>query len=409
MADIKNYMVGEEENTINQIYTISKSPAYCDSKIRIMPDAHAGKGSCVGFTATFTDKICPNTVGVDIACRVSLFSLYNEGSLWNKAELERLDKAIYKAVPSGFDIHNQEQAMSRRFEYEDLYCWKHLKNHDRLRKSLGTLGGGNHYIELDMDEDRNAYLAIHCGTRNLGKQIAEFYQAKAIAERDAHLEVIRQEYAIRMNETPHTERQKVVEEGRQALKDAWVGDDLCYLTGENLEHYLWDMKLCNRWSLYNHLTIYDNIAKEMGWAPASAYSNLMNFDYGYITCIHNYVDVDNKIIRKGAISARDGEYGIIPLNMRDGVLIVNGLGNEDWNSSLPHGAGRILSRGQAKEKLDLFEFENTMTGIYSTSIGHSTLDEAPMAYKSTDAIIEAIGENAEIISRLYPIYNFKAH
>ena len=409
MADIKSYMVGYDGKTVNQIYTISKSPAYCDSKVRIMPDAHAGKGSCVGFTSTFSDKICPNTVGVDIACRVSLFNLGNEGNLWDKRDLVMFDNAVNRVVPAGFEIRNNEHRFSRDFPYEDFYCWSELKNHSHLRKSLGTLGGGNHYIELDRDEYGDVWLAIHCGSRNLGKQIAEHYQAKAIAARDERHEEARKELARHIQDYPRPERQEYILTAREELNKMWVPDDLCYLEGEELEHYLHDMRLCNEWSHLNHLAIYDSIARELGCASVSLFQNHMKMEYGYITCIHNYVDVENKIIRKGAISARAGEFGIIPLNMRDGVLIVEGLGNEDWNCSLPHGAGRILSRSEAKSTLDIFDFENTMEGIYSTSIGRSTLDEAPMAYKDANAIVEAIGENAKIVSHLYPIYNFKAH
>lgn len=369
MTNLKSYMVGYDEKTVEQIETIANSPAYQESKIRIMPDAHAGKGSCVGFTATFEDKICPNTVGVDIACRVSLFDLTFANREWDKRDLVQFDNVVNRVVPAGFSVRGKEHKLSLDFPYEDLRCWNELRNHTHLRKSLGTLGGGNHYIELDKDERGNVWLSVHCGSRNLGKQVAEYYQAKAITARDARL--------VKM----------------------WVADDLCYIEGQDLEDYLNDMKLCNEWSFRNHMAIYDAIAEEFG-LPATC---------DYITCIHNYVDVDNKLIRKGAISANAGEYGIIPLNMRDGLLVVQGRGNEDWNNSLPHGAGRILSRGAAKKELDLLEFENTMEGIYSTSIGFSTLDEAPMAYKPADEIIAAIGDNARIVGHLMPIYNFKAH
>lgn len=399
MADIKNYMVGYDEKTVEQIFAISKSPAYRDSKVRIMPDAHAGKGSCVGFTATFTDKVCPNTVGVDIACRVSLFDLGFANYEWDKRDLVHFDNVVNNAVPAGFSVRDKEHKLSLDFPYEDLRCWNELRNHEHLRKSLGTLGGGNHYIELDKDEKGNVWLSIHCGSRNLGKQVAEYYQAKAIAARDARLAEIRKKRFRDMLEVAKEEREAFVKETQKITQKFWLADDLCYVEGQDLEDYLNDMKLCNQWSLYNHLAIYNAIAEEFGLPPVC----------NYITCIHNYVDVDNGLIRKGAISANAGEYGIIPLNMRDGLLVVQGRGNEDWNNSLPHGAGRILSRGAAKKELDLLEFENTMEGIYSTSIGFATLDEAPMAYKPADEIITAIGDNARIVGHLMPIYNFKAH
>ena len=399
MVDLKSYMVGYDEKTVEQIETIASSPAYQESKIRIMPDAHAGKGSCVGFTATFKDRICPNTVGVDIACRVSLFDLTSANRQWDKRDLVHFDNVVNRAVPAGFSVRGKEHKLSLDFPYEDLRCWDELRNHAHLRKSLGTLGGGNHYIELDKDEMGNVWLSIHCGSRNLGKQVAEYYQAKAIAARDARLVKMRKDRSWDILDIAKEDREAFVKETQKITQKMWLADDLCYIEGQDLEDYLNDMKLCNEWSFRNHMAIYDAIAEEFG-LPTTC---------DYITCIHNYVDVDNKLIRKGAISANAGEYGIVPLNMRDGLLIVQGRGNEDWNNSLPHGAGRILSRGAAKKELDLLEFENTMEGIYSTSIGFSTLDEAPMAYKPADEIIAAIGDNARIVGHLMPIYNFKAH
>lgn len=368
MADVKNYMVGEDRSTINQINSIAESAAYCDSKIRIMPDAHAGKGCVVGTTATFTDKICPNTVGVDIACRVSMFKLEELEDL----DLRFFDKIVNNCVPAGFYVRVNEDFYSEVFPYEELCCWDKLAkhDHDHLRKSIGTLGSGNHFISLDKDSNEDIWLTIHCGSRQLGKKVCDYYQSLAISS----------------EEDP---------------KDLW------YIEGEVLESYLHDMELCNKWSEYNHLAIYDAISRPLGIAPSSVYLN--SADYTWYTCIHNYVDVKNGIIRKGAISAQNGEIGIIPLNMRDGVLLVRGKGNEDWNCSLPHGAGRVLSRAQAKKNLSLNEYAESMKEIYTSSLGIATLDEAPMAYKNAAAIAEAIIPNGEVIEHLFPIYNFKAH
>ena len=406
MADIKNYMVGEDENTLVQINTIATSPAYNKSKIRIMPDAHAGKGSCVGFTATYTDKICPNTVGVDIGCRVTMFNLKAEGEI----DLEKLDRVIHKAVPAGFNIHNKSvQDEIFGFNYERLRCWKHLKNHDRLKRSMGTLGGGNHYIEVDVDENGEYWLSVHCGSRNLGLQVANYYQEKAIKAQQKRMDFIEQIGSIMMGSVERPERQIVVEAGRAAVRFFELDKDLCYLEGRDMEDYLHDMDLCRHWSFNNHLEIYDLISTGMRWSGSSGKYYCGKFDdYKMITSIHNYVDTKNKIIRKGAIAAYKGQECIIPLNMRDGVLIVEALGNEDWNCSLPHGAGRVMSRAEARKTVDLEEYKNTMNGIYSTCVCEKTLDEAPAVYKDHNAIIEAIKENANILHHLRPVYNFKA-
>ena len=406
MVDIKNYMVGEDENTIAQIDAIAASPAYNKSKIRIMPDAHAGKGSCVGFTATYTDKICPNTVGVDIGCRVTMFNLKAEGEI----DLEKLDRVIHKAVPAGFNIHNKPvQDEIFGFNYERLRCWKNLKNHDRLKRSMGTLGGGNHYIEVDVDENGEYWLSIHCGSRNLGLQVANYYQEKAIAAKNKRLDFIHRVVGVMMANTENENRQIILDGGRAAINFYDIDKDLCYLDGRDMEDYLHDMNLCQNWSLHNHLEIYNLISTGMRWSGSSGKYYCGKFDdYKMITSIHNYVDIENKIIRKGAIAAYKGQECIIPLNMRDGVLIVEALGNEDWNCSLPHGAGRVMSRAEARKTVNLEEYKNTMNGIYSTCVCENTLDEAPAVYKDHNAIIDAIKDNAIILHHLRPVYNFKA-
>lgn len=397
MADVKNYMVGNDQKTIDQIYEFAASPAYCDSKIRIMPDAHAGKGAVVGSTIEFKDKIVPGTIGVDIACRVSAF-LVNSDVI----DYEYLDQICREHIPTGFNIRSVEHELSIDFPYEDLYCWEYLQNHDRLRKSMGTLGGGNHYLELDYNSEYNQYwFVIHCGSRNLGKQIAEYYQQIAIDRRNERIEQHRLHQKMGISIFRAINRVDQIQEWIELCREiiaAEPQDDLCYLEGEDMEHYLHDMKICNKFSYRSHMAIYREVAKYMGWA-----SNPQK-----ITCIHNYVDVDHHIIRKGAIEGYKGQVGLIPLNMRDGILIVRSFGNEDWNCSLPHGAGRVMSRGEARKNLRLEDFEMAMKGISSSSVVTETIDEAPMVYKDAEAIIEAIAPNAQIIAHMYPVWNFKA-
>ena len=392
--NIKNFMVGEDEGTLQQIAAIANSPSYRDSKIRIMPDAHVGVASCIGFTATFSDKICPNTVGVDIGCRVSAFEIPFD------VDLVELDRVINEHIPAGFNIRENEHPFSKNFPYEELYCWDHLSKQQRLRLSLGTLGGGNHYIEVNADPltDEVLYLVIHSGSRGLGQKVASYYQELAIQEQNQR----NMEEKVKIHEEmmllPPREREAFLAEKRKEHTE--INQDFLYVSGENLEHYLHDVKLCQEWSLLNHRAIADTIAEKMDW--------ILSCSLPVCTTIHNYVDVEHKIVRKGAISGYYGEVQLIPLNMRDGVLVVKALGNEDWNCSLPHGAGRLMSRHEARQKLSLEDYKNEMQDVYSTSVLMSTIDEAPMAYKDTEQIKSAIGENAKILGQLYPIYNFKA-
>jgi tRNA-splicing ligase RtcB len=399
MADIKNFMVGEDQKTIDQINEIANSMAYKDSKIRIMADAHCGKGAVVGSTITYKNKICPNTVGVDIACRVSAYETpYKE--IPAKEELMKLDSVISNFIPTGFKCRSEESWLSKDFPYESLSCWKHLNGYEHLRKSMGSLGGGNHYIELDYD-DNGVYLLIHSGSRNLGKQVCEYYQKKAIE----HVEELRQDiidvanakakFYARMNSFANVKK-AIAERDEQIA--ALPNKDLAFIEGQDLLDYIHDIEIVQVWSELNHCVMYEEIATEMGWKPQ--YDN-------YITCIHNYVDTGQKIIRKGAIDASTGKLGLVPLNMRDGVLIVRGKGNDDYNCSAPHGAGRLMSRTKARSELSLEDFQKSMEEIYSTSVLESTIDEAPAAYKDANDIIAAISDTVEIVKHLKPLYNFK--
>ena len=389
-----NYAVCGNETLDEQLNIIRNSEAYREQDIAIMCDAHAGKGAVVGFTSTYDDKIVPCTVGVDIACRVTLFRIVGD------IDLDVLDKAIHNHVPSGNSIRQTEVLGSQYFSYEKFRCWDGIKDgEERYRKSMGTLGSGNHYIAVE-GNDENKYLAIHCGSRNLGLRVANYYQDKAIAARDARKKEIYDRYEqmiVEKREKGYFDAIQQLIEIRETEIAAEPVDDLCYIEGQDMEDYLHDMDMLRQWSYLNHVTISQVIAQNCGWKYSAE-----------ISSIHNYVDTEHKIVRKGAISAYEGELGIIPLNMRDGSLIVEGKGNEKWNCSLPHGAGRILSRSEARRTLNLVDYEKSMEGIYTTSVCSSTIDEAPDAYKPAELIEQAIEDNAEIIEHIYPIYNFKA-
>ena len=389
-----SYAVCGNNTLEEQLKIIRESEAYREQDIAIMPDAHAGKGAVVGFTSTYDDKIVPCTVGVDIACRVSLFRIDGE------IDLDILDKAIHEHIPSGNSIRSYEPVESEEFPYEELRCWDAIKDgEERYRKSMGTLGSGNHAIFVEGNNDIY-YLGVHCGSRNLGLRVANYYQELAIAARDARKREIYDRYEqmiAEKREKGYFDAIQQLIEIRKTEIAAEPVDNLCYIEGQDMEDYLHDMDMLRKWSYLNHSTIASFIAMVTGWSYPEG-----------ISSIHNYVDTEHKIIRKGAISAQDGELGIIPLNMRDGSLIVRGKGNPDWNYSLPHGAGRILSRGEARRTLDLATYEKSMEGIYTTSVCSSTIDEAPDAYKPAELIEQAIGENAEIVEHIYPIYNFKA-
>ena len=389
-----NYAVCGNDTLDEQLKIIRKSEAYREQDIAIMPDAHAGKGAVVGFTSTYDDKIVPCTVGVDIACRVSLFRIDGE------IDLDVLDKAIHEHVPSGNSIRQHEPIESQQYPYEELRCWDAIKDgEERYRKSMGTLGSGNHYIAVE-GNDENKYLAIHCGSRNLGLRVANYYQELAIAARDARKKEIYNRYEqmiAEKREKGYFDAIQQLIEIRKTEIAAEPIDDLCYIEGQDMEDYLHDMDMLRKWSYLNHCTIASFIAMETGWMYPDG-----------ISSIHNYVDTEHKIIRKGSIAAYEGELGIIPLNMRDGSLIIRGKGNEKYLYSAPHGAGRIMSRAEAKRNIDITDYEKSMQGIYSTSIKNSTIDEAPMAYKPSEEIIKAIEPTVDIIEHIYPIYNYKA-
>lgn len=339
-----------EQEAISQIITLLNQPFADQNPIRFMPDVHAGKGCTIGFTMKMDKIVCPNLVGVDIGCGVLVAKLGNID-----IDFEKLDRVIRERVPFGFNVHDYQ----RPFHLEDLMMYDSLGNKDSILKSLGTLGSGNHYIEINVDEHNDKYLVIHSGSRNLGVQVCEHYQKMA----------------------------------REKCTRAAKG--LEYLTGQDYEDYTHDMMITQRYAKANRRRMAGEIIENMGWEILEIFQT-----------IHNYIDEEG-YVRKGAVSARLGEKLIIPLNMRDGSLICVGKGNPDWNYSAPHGAGRILSRGKAKRELDLETFQNEMEGVYSTCIDKARLDESPMAYKDYKEIISNIGDTVDIISHIKPLYNFK--
>lgn len=387
-----------EEEATEQIKELCSQPFAKGCKIRIMPDTHAGKSCVIGFTADLKDKIIPNIVGVDIGCGMLTISLGKE-----EIDLEKLDETIKKYVPSGMNVH--EGRMVRYPELQNLYCYRMLRNSKRIERSIGTLGGGNHFIEIDKDKNDNKYLIIHSGSRNLGTQVAEYYQKLAV-----DLCSGKEDYFIKRDELIDTfkkeGRRKEIQKELKKLKEKYNSmfptypKELCFLSGKYREEYLHDMNICQEYAVLNRNTIADIILKRM--------FNKSLSDYESFNTTHNYINFKDNIIRKGSVSAYKGEKLLIPINMRDGSLICIGKGNENWNYSAPHGAGRLMSRTKAKEVLNLEEFKDSMKGIYTSSVSENTLDEAPMVYKPMKEIIDNIQETVEILEIIKPIYNFKA-
>lgn len=380
-----------EDEAIEQIRRMCDYDFTEGSQICIMPDVHAGKGCTIGTTMTVIDKAVPNIVGVDIGCGMYTVNL-------GKADInfEKLDEAAH-FVPSG--MHVWEGRMER-FDLTELKCYRSLKNTKYLERSLGTLGGGNHFIEVDQAEDGTKYLIIHSGSRNLGKQVAEIYQRLAIDLHSGKEEYFKKRDALIAEYKAagrRSEIQDALKEFAWEHKDCMIPEDLCYLYGTYFEDYLQDVEICQRFARRNRERIAEVIFERTGMTAGEAFHT-----------IHNYIDTDEMILRKGAIAAHKGEKVLIPINMRDGSVLAVGKGNPDWNYSAPHGAGRLMSRTKAKESLSLDEYKNVMAGVYTTSVNESTLDEAPMAYKSLDDIIDVIRESVDVIDVMKPIYNFKA-
>lgn len=378
-----------DQESISQVISLLNQPYAEGSRVRMMPDIHAGAGCTVGTTMTIGDKVCPNLVGVDIGCGMETVRLKEK-----HMELQKLDKLIRSEIPSGFAIRTKPHRYANEIDLSELRCAKHV---DLLRaeKSIGTLGGGNHFIEANRDDEGNLYLVIHSGSRRLGLEIANYYQDagyKALNSRKAETDAL-------IADLKRQGRAQEIEGVLRELKARPVNvpRPLAYLEGWLLEDYLHDMAIAQRYADLNRRAMMDTILKGMGLKAADRF-----------TTIHNYIDLEAGILRKGAVSAKAGERLLIPINMRDGSLICIGKGNEDWNCSAPHGAGRLMSRSEAKQSFTVSEFKKQMQGIYTTSVGAATLDECPMAYKSMADITGNIGPTAEIERIIKPIYNFKA-
>lgn len=341
-----------------QVKMICDHEAAAESTIRMMPDIHPGKVGPIGLTMAVTDKVIPQLLGVDIGCGMTCVKLNKE-----RAEFQKLDRVIQENVPSGFSVRKNAHHMAEEFSYEELHCINHI-NVERAGKSLGSLGGGNHFIELDRGEDNSMYLTVHTGSRHLGEEVAEYYTKLA--------------------------NRFLKEQGKE------VPYYMSYLEGRNKTDYLEDLQIIQRYAEWNRQIIVKEILKGMKWKAVEQFS-----------VAHNYLDTEG-ILRKGAISARNGERVIIPINMKEGIILGIGKGNAEWNESAPHGSGRRLKREEVKNQYTVSEFKKEMKGIYSSCVGADTLDEAPFAYRSITEIAEQIKDTVDITNQLIPIYNFKA-
>lgn len=380
-----------EQEAIDQIRRMCDYDFTEGSKIRIMPDVHAGKGCTIGTTMTIKDKAVPNVVGVDIGC--GMYTVKLNGS---EVDFARFDEAAHY-VPSGLNVWDGRK---EPFELENLRCFRALKDTRRLQRSLGTLGGGNHFIEIDRAADGTLYLVIHTGSRNLGKQVAEYYQHLAVELNQGRGEYFKKRDAL-IAEYKAAGRRKEIQAALKALhwvpQSLTIPEDLCYVYGEYLEDYLHDVEICQQFARRNRELIAEILLARSGLTGGEAFHT-----------IHNYIDTQEMILRKGAIAAHKDEKVLIPINMRDGSVLAIGRGNPDWNYSAPHGAGRLMSRTAARDSLNMDAYAEAMKGIYTTSVNASTIDEAPMAYKSLDDIIDVIRDSVDIIDIMKPVYNFKA-
>ena len=380
-----------DQGAVAQIIELCDQPMSEGARIRIMPDVHAGAGCTIGTTMTITDKVVPNIVGVDIGCGMETVKLKEK-----HIELQKLDKLIYEKIPSGFAVRSKVHRYSEKIDLTELYCYEKI-NADRALASIGTLGGGNHFIEADKGEDGSIYIVIHSGSRHLGVETAKYYQNEAYRRLNKSSDKEKNELIERLKAEGKQKQIKAELKKLENTKTTSVPKHLAYCEGELFEQYIHDMKIVQQFAMLNRQAMMDEIIKGMHLHVTEQF-----------TTIHNYIDTENMILRKGAVSAQAGEKLLIPINMRDGSLICVGKGNPEWNFSAPHGAGRLFSRSQAKQSFTVSEFKKQMQGIYTTSVSEQTLDECPMAYKSLDDIAGNIGDTADIIEVIKPIYNFKA-
>lgn len=382
-----------EGAALEQIKLLCDQEFTAGSKIRIMPDVHAGAGCTIGTTMTITDKVVPNLVGVDIGCGMETVRIENKHLEW-----EKFDKLIYSKIPSGCNIREKAHKYNDDIDLSELRCLKEGNiNVDRAVKSLGTLGGGNHFIEADKDEEDRIYVVIHSGSRHLGLEVAQFYQDKAYKSLNKNTP---EDIEALIKRYKSEGREKEIQAAAEALKKQVITNvprTLSYAEGSLFEDYIHDMKIVQEFAMLNRKAMMDEIIRGMKLKIAEEF-----------TTIHNYIDTDAMILRKGAVSAREGEKLLIPINMRDGSLICKGKGNPEWNYSAPHGAGRLMSRADAKKSFTVSEFKKVMKGIYTTSVNSDTLDECPMAYKDMEDILLQISETADVLNIIKPVYNYKA-
>lgn len=382
--EVKIFATTFEYEAYDQIKALTNFEPYLNSKIRIMPDAHAGKGCTVGTTMTLNGKVTPNLVGVDIGCGMLVIKLKDK-----EVDLVKLDQVIRKYVPSGFDV---KEIAKLSFDFSNLRCYKHV-DLERALLSIGTLGGGNHFIEVDKDDEENLYLVIHSGSRHLGTQVCKYYQDKAFKNVN-EMSTIKENLIEKLKKEG---KSKDIASELKKLQKPSANKELAYLEGQDFLDYINDMEIVQKYAVENRSSMASTIITKMGLTP-----------YALFQTIHNYIDTKNMILRKGAVSAQESEEFIIPINMRDGSLICIGKGNPDWNYSAPHGAGRLMSRSKAKENISMDEYTESMKDIFTTSVNTSTLDEAPQAYKSMNEIINAIKDTASILKIIKPVYNFKS-
>lgn len=386
-----------EEKSLQQIKTLCDQEFTSGAKIRLMPDVHAGAGCTIGTTMTIKDKIVPNLVGVDIGCGMETLMIHKDSEAAINFDPAKLDKVIRKNIPSGFDIRKFQHDFVEEVEWDKI---KGTYNKHRAKMSLGTLGGGNHFIEADKDEDGNLYIVVHSGSRHAGLEIAEYYQEMAWKQLNGRTKADIDAMICRLKEEG---RQSEIEAQMAVMSrqtKTLVPKDLAFVSGYLFDDYINDMRIMQHFAMLNRKAMVNTISIGLHLKEEEIVDQF--------TTIHNYIDTENMILRKGAVSAQQGEKLLIPINMRDGSLICIGKGNEDWNCSAPHGAGRVMSRTQARKGLSMDEFKAEMSGIWSSTVTKGTLDEAPMAYKTMDDIVANIGPTADIVNVIKPIYNFKA-
>ncbi|MCL2420523.1 MAG: RtcB family protein [Defluviitaleaceae bacterium] len=380
-----------EETAAKQIQTVCDQEVFADCKIRIMPDVHAGMGCTIGTTMTITDKIVPGMVGVDIGCGMETVRLDVR-----EIDFVRLDMSIRKNIPSGFEVRNRPHKLADEIDLSDLHCVKHINMH-RAIHSIGTLGGGNHFIEIGKDEAGVLYLVVHSGSRHLGNEVAEYYQTEGYNALCGHAQFQVDDVIAKLKAQGKDKEIQSTIKSLKAQTTIPVPKELAYIEGSLFDDYIHDMKIIQQFAVLNRKAMVDTILVGLRLSAVEAF-----------TTIHNYIDTDAMILRKGAVSAQMGEKLLIPINMRDGSLICVGKGNPDWNCSAPHGAGRLMSRAKAFHELSMEKYQTEMADVYSTCVVPDTLDESPMAYKSMDEIISHIEPTAEIAARIKPLYNFKA-